>query len=73
MFTVKPDTLAAELAQSFDYNNDNSILRRSLESLRNSGVQSFPSVSINSIRIKGSVSAEFVFDDICNSLLKPPK
>lgn len=65
--------MAVELGQSFDYKKDNNILRQNLELLKNSGVQTFPSVSINSVKLKGSVNAEFVFDDICNTLLKPPK
>jgi hypothetical protein len=44
-----------------------------MDLLKNSGVEAFPSVSINGVRVRGSVNAEFVFDDICNTLLKPPK
>lgn len=49
------------------------ILRKNAEALKNAGVTIYPSIAINSIKIKGSLDAEFVFDDICNTLLNPPK
>ena len=32
----------------------------------------YPGVTLNSKKIKGSLNGEFIFDDICNTLVKPP-
>lgn len=40
--------------------------------LKDAGVENYPSVAINGMKVKGSINAEFVFDDICNSLTNPP-
>lgn len=69
---INPITLKGEASQSFDVSGDNIILRKNQEVLKTAGIESYPSVTINGIRIKGSLNAEFVFDDICNTLLNPP-
>ena len=32
----------------------------------------FPGVTINNVKMKGSLNGEIVFDDICNTLSSPP-
>lgn len=36
------------------------------------GVNKFPTVTLNSVKVRGNLHAEFVFDDICNTLSDPP-
>lgn len=61
-----------KVKDTFSYDGDNPIMKSQSAILSNSGVELFPAVTINSIRLKGSLQAEFVFDDICNSLVSPP-
>lgn len=36
------------------------------------GIGRYPTVTINQNRLKGNLHAEFVFDDVCNTLKSPP-
>ena len=66
------DKFNQEVKATFNYDGDNPIIKAQAMTLQNSGVEIFPAVTINSIKMKGSIKAEFVFDDICNSLNSPP-
>lgn len=37
------------------------------------GINRYPTVTLNHIKLRGNLHAEFVFDDICNTLSNPPK
>lgn len=67
------DKFNKEVKETFNYDGDNPIMKAQAMILQNSGVEVFPSVTLNSIKMKGSIKAEFVFDDICNSLNSPPR
>lgn len=58
---------------TFNYDGSNNLLRYNVETTKASGADRFPSVTINNLTMRGSITAEFMFDDICNSLLKPPR
>ena len=70
---MDPTAFNKEVSNTDNYDGDNPYLREQLSILQSSGVEVFPSVTLNSIKMKGSLKAEFVFDDICNSLTSPPR
>lgn len=62
----------AAFAKSFS-GEDNTYLKRNRNILVNAGVTKFPTVTLNGVKVKGSLNAEFIFDDICNNLINPPE
>lgn len=61
------------MKNSFYYDSTNSILKTHAEKIKFSGIDIFPGVTLNNMKMKGSLSGEFIFDDICNTLTNPPK
>jgi len=60
-------------SDSFSRDGNNKYLQKSTEALINSGVTKYPTVSINGYTMRGTLSAEYLFDDICNTLSNPPQ
>ena len=53
-------------------NSTNGFLLKEREYQLNTGILSAPAVIINNRTVKGSLAAEMLMDDICNSLNNPP-
>nr|BAJ98180.1 predicted protein [Hordeum vulgare subsp. vulgare] len=68
---IDPAKVKAAFDESFS-KEDNKYLKASREHLASAGVNKFPAVSINGQKVRGSLNAELIFDDVCNTLLSPP-
>ena len=72
--SIDESVVNAKFNDSFFYRREeNSILKKDASLIKYSGIDTFPGVALNNVKIKGSLAAEFIFDDICNTLSNPPK
>lgn len=56
-----------------DANNDNTILRRNIEKIKEQQITIFPTVIVNGKKLKGRLTAENLFLSVCSSFNKVPQ